>query len=129
MELARPHRDCKIDHVGRYVRADVGDATATEVQECYRMLASLALQHKFTRVLIVGMGYDSHSHLTARDVVIAFDVIGVPAGFKIAFVARTDATLNGFKHAQYAAHERGLRAKVFEREETAVKWLTEPDLH
>lgn len=79
MELARPHPDCKIDHAGQYVRADVGDGSATEVQECYRTLASLALEHKFTRVLLVGIGQDSHSHLTARDVVIAFDVIGVPA--------------------------------------------------
>jgi hypothetical protein len=129
MELARPHPDCRIDHAGRYVRADVGDGSASEVQECYRTLASLALEHKFTRVLVVGIGQDSHSHLTARDVVIAFDVIGVPAGFKVAFVAKTDATLNGFKHAEYAAKERGLRAKVFRDEDAAVEWLTEPDVH
>ena len=129
MELARPHPDCRIDHAGRYVRADVGDGSATEVQECYRTLASLALEHKFTRVLVVGIGRDSHSHLTARDVVIAFDVIGVPAGFKVAFVAKTDATLNGFKHAEYAANERGLRAKVFRDEDAAVQWLTQPDVH
>ena len=129
MELARPHPDCKIDHAGQYVRADVGDGTSNEVQDCYRTLASLALEHKFTRVLVVGIGQDSHSHLTARDVVIAFDVIGVPAGFKVAFVAKTDATLNGFKHAEYAANERGLRAKVFRDEDTAVEWLTKPDLH
>ena len=129
MELARPHPDCRIDHAGRYVRADVGDGSATEVQECYRTLASLALEHKFTRVLVVGIGQDSHSHLTARDVVIAFDVIGVPAGFKVAFVAKTDATLNGFKHAEYAANERGLRAKVFRDEDAAVEWLTQPDVH
>ena len=130
MELARPHPDCKIDHAGQYVRADVGDGTTSnEVQECYRTLASLALEHKFTRVLVVGIGQDSHSHLTARDVVIAFDVIGVPAGFKVAFVAKSDATLNGFKHAEYAATERGLRAKVFRDEDAAIRWLIQPDLH
>lgn len=129
MELARPHPDCKIDHAGQYVRADVGDGSSNEVQECYGTLASLALEHKFTRVLIVGIGQDSHSQLTARDVVIAFDVIGVPAEFRIAFVAKTDATLNGFKHAEYAATERGLRARVFRDEDTAIEWLTKPDLH
>lgn len=129
MELARPHPDCKIDHAGQYVRADVGDGRAIEVQECYRTLAGLALEHKFTRVLVVGIGQDSHSHLTARDVVIAFGVIGVPAGFKVAFVAKTDATLNGFKHAEYAAKERGLSAKVFRDEDAAIEWLTQPELH
>jgi hypothetical protein len=129
MALARPHQDCKIDHAGQYVRADVGDGSSHEVRDCYQTLASLALEHKFTRILVVGIGQDPHSHLTARDIVIAFEVIGVPAGLKIAFVAKTDATLNGFKHAEYAAKERGLKAKVFRDENQAVLWLTEPDLH
>lgn len=129
MELARLHPECKIDHAGQYVRADVGDGSSEEVQECYRTLASLALEHKFTRVLVVGIGQDSQSHLTARDVVIAFDVLGVPAGFKVAFVAKSDATLNGFKHAEFAANERGLRARVFRDEGAAVEWLTAPDVH
>ena len=56
--------------------------------------------------LVVGIGQDSHSHL-----------------------AKTDATLNGFKHAEYAANERGLRARVFRDEDAAVEWLVQADLH
>lgn len=130
MELARPHPDCTIHKKGAYIRADVGHGSAPEIQECYRTVASLALEHKFERVLVVGIGdRDSHSHLTARDVVIALDVIGVPAGFKLALVAKSDATLNGYKHAEIAAKERGLRVRVFRDERAAVDWLTAPEIH
>lgn len=130
MKLARPHPECVVHHAGEYVRAYVGAGTPEEIQECYRTLASLALQHKFHRVLVVGLGEeDAHSHLAARDVVIALDVIGVPAGFKMAFVSKTEATLNGYRHAEIEAKNRNLRAKVFLDEEAAVAWLTAPELH
>jgi hypothetical protein len=130
MELARPHPECTIHQEGAYIRADVAHGSAQEIQECYRTVASLALEHKFERVLVVGVGQDdSHSHLTARDVVIALDVIGVPAGFKLAFVGKSDATLNGYKHAEIAAKERGLRVRVFRDEQAAIAWLTAPDIH
>jgi hypothetical protein len=130
MELARPHPECTVHKEGAYIRADVGHGSSSEIQACYRTVASLALEHKFERVLVVGVGdRDSHSHLTARDVVIALDVIGVPAGFKLALVGKTDATLNGYRHAEIAAKERGLRVKVFREEQPAIDWLTRPELH
>jgi hypothetical protein len=130
MELVRPPPDCTIHKEGAYIRADVGHGSAREIQECYRTVASLALEHKFERVLVVGIGNrDSHSHLTARDVVIALDVIGVPAGFKLALVGKSDATLNGYKHAEIAAKERGLRVMVFRDEQAAIEWLTAPEVH
>jgi hypothetical protein len=130
MQLAQPHPDCTVDHEGEYVRAHVGGGSATEVQECYRTVASIALEHKFNRVLIIGLGTDdAHSHLTARDIVVAFDVIGVPIGFKVAFVPKSDVTLNGYRHAEIEADKRGLRAKVFFAEHDAIRWLTEPELH
>ncbi len=130
MQLARPHAQCSVDTIGEYIRAHVGRGSAEETQECYRTLASLALQHKFNRVLIVGLaGGEAHAHLAARDVVIALDVIGVPIGFKIAFVPTTDATRNGYRHAEIEASQRGLRAKVFDTEEEAADWLVQPDVH
>lgn len=130
MELARLHPECTVHNEGAYIRANVGHGSSSEIEECYRTLASLALEHKFERVLVVGLGErDSHSHLTARDVVIAFDVIGVPAGFRLALVGKTDATLNGYRHAEIAAKERGLRVKVFKDEQAAIDWLTAAELH
>ena len=130
MELARPHPECTISQVEDGIRAYVGGRSAAEVQECYRTMAALTLQDKFRRALVVGAGEgDPHAHLAARDVVIAFDVIGVAAGFKIAFVPRSDATLNSYRHAEIEAEKRGLRAKVFRDEQEAVRWLTERELH
>ena len=130
MQLSSPHPECSVDHVGQYIRARVGHGRKDEVEECYRTLASLALQHKFNRVLLVGVGAgEPHAHLAARDVVIALSVIGVPAGFKIAFVPTTDATRNGYRHAEIEAANRGLRARVFDDEQRAIGWLTQPDLH
>ncbi|HEY5899333.1 MAG TPA: hypothetical protein VIV54_17325 [Burkholderiales bacterium] len=130
MQLAKLHGECSVDQVDGYIRAHIGRGSTAQVEECYRTLASIALQHKFDRVLVVGLGAgEPHAHLAARDIVIAFSVIGVPAGFKLAFVPTTDATRNGYRHAEIEASKRGLRAKVFGSEEEAVDWLTQPDVH
>jgi hypothetical protein len=130
MQLARPNPECSVRQEGEYIRADVGSGSPDEVQECYRTLAALALEHKFTRVLVVARGDDdAHSLLAARDMVIALHVIGVPGAFKIAFVAADDATRNGFRHAEVEAVNRDLRAKVFDYEHDAVRWLTAADIH
>jgi len=130
MQLARPHPNCVIERGEEYVRANVGHGTPAELEECYRTLATIVLEHKFKRVLVVGTSdQHAHSHLAARDAVLAMDVIGVPAGFKIAFVGKSDATLNGYSHAEIAARDRGLRAKVFRDEPEAIQWLTAPDIH
>jgi hypothetical protein len=130
VQLARPHPECSVDHVGQYIRAHVGSGSSEQLQECYRTLASLALQHKFNRVLVVGIASgDPHAHLAARDIVIALSVIGVPVGFRMAFVPTTDETRNGYRHAEIEAANRSLRAQVFDNEPAAVAWLTQPEVH
>ncbi len=100
-----------------------------EIQECYRTLATLALEHKFNRALVVGVAADDPvNHLAARDAVIALHVIGVPAGFRLAFVPHTPETLNAFRHAEIEAAARG-RVKVFAGETDAVRWLTAEEIH
>jgi len=130
VQLAHPSSGCSIVHEERFIRANVGGERHDEILECYQTLAVLALKHKFTRVLIVGTGSgDAMSHLAARDAVIALAKLGVAAGFKIAFVALTHETLNGYRHAEIAAKELGLRAKLFDGEGEAMRWITEPDRH
>ena len=130
MLLAQPRPDCTIVHEADYIRAQVGPGRAQEIQECYRALAALTLEHKFRCALIVGLAADDPIHqLTAPDAVIAFHVIGVPAGFRLAFVARSADALDAFRHAEIEATNRGLRAKVFADEADAVRWLSAPELH
>jgi len=124
------HPDCRVEHNGRYVHAYVGPRHLDDVQECYRHIASLAAEHKYSRILIVGdEAHDPISHLAARDVVIALAVIGVPAGFRLALVPRAHGPLNGYRHAEIEAKQRGLRVRVFDNEEEATRWLTAPEVH
>jgi hypothetical protein len=95
---------CCISKRGEYIRADVGPGRPSEILECYRSLVSAALEQKFHE-------------------------IGVPAGFKLAFVPLTYSTLNGYRHAEIEARKRGIRAKVFMEEVEAIRWLTQPDRH
>jgi hypothetical protein len=130
MELARPHKDCVVVRESGFVKAVVGPGSATEALDCYRTLIELTVRHKFERALVIGHADDDPlHHLAARDGIIALHEIGVPAGFKIAFVPRTAETLNGYRHAELEARERGIRARVFHDDQEAIRWLTEPDLH
>jgi hypothetical protein len=130
MQFAAPHPDCTFRQEGEYLHAQVGAAGAGEIRECYQALASLVIEHRFERVLVLGVGEQhAHSHLGARDLVVALHEIGVPAGFRIAMVPKSDATLNAFRHAELAARERGMRVLVFREEAHAVRWLTQPELH
>lgn len=130
MRLAQPHPECEIIHAGEYLRARVGAGSSAEVHDCYRSIATLALEHRFTRALVIGVASDDPlHHLAARDAVIALHVIGVPAGFRLAFVPKTTETLNAFRHAQIEGHNRGLDVRVFREEDEAVRWLAAPPLH
>lgn len=130
VQLSQPSSECSIVHEGRCIRANVGGGRHDEILECYQTLAVLALKHKFTRALIVGTGAgDAMIHLAARDAVIALAELGVAPGFRIAFVGLTHETLNGYRHAEIAATERCIRARVFDREAEAMRWITEPDQH
>jgi len=130
MELARPHKDCLVVHEGEFVKAVVGPGSSTEVFDCYRALVEMAVKHKYERALVIGEADDDPlHHLAARDGIIALHKIGVPAGFKIAFVPRTAETLNGYRHAELEAKQRGIRARVFRDHEEAIRWLTEPEKH
>ena len=130
MELPAPHPECAIHDVGHYVRVVLTGGSDRQVYEYYQHLVMLTLRHSLTRLLIVGKGGGSpYAHLGARDALIALHGVGVPAGFKIAFVPHTDPIRNGYRHAEIEAEKRGLRAKVFAEEEQAIAWLTNPDMH
>ena len=89
MNIPAVATDCSFRKVGDYLRAEVGARLgAHEVEDCYRVLATVVIEHRQSRVLVVGVGAEHpHSHLSARDALIAIHEIGMPAGFRIAFVA------------------------------------------
>ena len=101
-----------------------------ELRDYFRILSQRKWTAIFVFILVVGGAIsDPMSHLAARDAVIALAVIGVPAGFKLAFVPRSHDSLNGYRHAELEAARRGIRAKVFSGEDEAVHWLTAPERH
>ena len=130
MLLAQPRPGCTIGHEGEYIRAQVGPARRHKIRECYRALAALTLEHEFSRALIVGLGADDRiDPLAVRDAVIAFQVIGVPASFRLALVPHTAEALNRFRDTETEGANLGLRVKLFADEVEAVRWLTAPELH
>jgi hypothetical protein len=130
MELARPHPECPVVRVGSIIRGEVGPGSSENVLECYRSFVVVLIQQKAHRALLLGRANaDPLWHLAARDAVIALHVIGIPAGFRLALVPFTYETLNGFKHAEIEACQRGLRVQLFRDEQEAMQWLSEAERH
>ena len=117
--------DCKVEQRDGYVHAYVGSKYLDEIRECYAHIAALAAEHRYARLLIVGDdAFNPASHLAIRGLVIALSAAGVPAGFRLALVPRAEASVEGYRHAEFEGSQRGLAVKVFELEEDASGWLT-----
>ena len=130
MELARPHPECPVVRINSVIRGEIGPGSSETVLECYRAFVVVVIQQRADRALLLGRANeDPVSHLAARDAVIALHVIGIPAGFRLALVPFTHETLNGFKHAELEASQRGLRARLFRDEREAMHWLSEAERH
>ena len=131
MELAGfPHPECTVHHEPGFVRAYIGVAHSQTIRECYEHIVTLALENRLTRVLVVGdRASDPLGHLAAHDAVVALAEIGVPAGFRLAFVPRAHEPLNAYRHAEIAAQRLGLRVQVFLDEGAAAGWLTAREEH
>jgi hypothetical protein len=117
--------DCSVDAKDGYVHAYVGCKALDEIRECYAHIAALAAQHRYVRLLIVGD--DAHnpvSHLAVRGLVVALSAVGVPAGFRLALVARAESCIDGYRQAEFEGSTRGLAVRVFEQEADAAGWLT-----
>lgn len=130
MRLEQPSAGCSIEVHAAHIRASVASRSSGDIRECYRAIATLALEHRIGRVLVIGVSvHDAHSHLAARDAVIAIHELGAPQGFRIGFVPQSDATRNGYRHAETEAIARGMRARMFPDEAAALAWLLAPDVH
>lgn len=115
---------CEIAIVDDYVRADVGPARAGEIQKCYEDWACACLDGKYQRALLVGMSQgDEFAHLAARDAIASMALAGIPAGFRLAVVARNVLLIAIYDAVVVAARRHGIDARRFQDEPDAVKWL------
>jgi hypothetical protein len=118
---------CNIEEDARYLRCTVGPGQPHEIQECYRTLATECLLRKDKSVLVVGSdGGDSFVHLAGRDSLRAISLVGVPPGFRLAFVAATPDMIAIYDAAVVEAGRCGIQARRFGTEAQAVAWLTGP---
>ena len=130
MDPATPIRKtdgCAIDDAGSYIRANVGPGLADPVQECYRAFVHECLQRQCRRALVVGTAkFDAFNHLAARDALRSMSVAGLPAGFRLAFVAATSDLIAVYDAAVVEARRCGIEARRFLSEADARRWLEEP---
>jgi hypothetical protein len=115
---------CDIAEEEHFLRATIGPGLAEPVQECYRRLAYECLQRKCARVLVIGKSsYDAFYHLAARDVLHSMAIAGLPANFRIAFVATMPSLIAVYDAAVLEAERVGLEAKRFTDQKEAERWL------
>jgi hypothetical protein len=124
---SQPTAQCDIRPANHHVRAFVGAGLAHEVQECYRSFVNECLQRQCQRALIVGeSGADAFVHLAARDAIHSMIVAGVPAGFRLAFVAGDPGMIAVYDAAVVEARRNGMEARRFSDEAAAKEWLSTP---
>ena len=122
---SQPTAQCDIRPANHHVRAFVGAGLAHEVQECYRSFVNECLQRQCQRALIVGeSGADAFVHLAARDAIHSMVVAGVPAGFRLAFVAADPGMIAVYDAAVVEARRNGMEARRFSDEASAERWLS-----
>ena len=130
MDPATPIRHtegCDIDQAAGFLRAMVGPGLADPVQECYRAFVHECLQRHCRRALVIGTAKsDAFNHLAVRDALRSMSVAGLPAGFRLAFVAGTPQLIAVYDAAVVEAGRCGIEARRFLSEADAQRWLEEP---
>jgi hypothetical protein len=121
-----PIDGCAIGPESGYLRARVAGSRADDVQECYRAIANECIQQGCRRLLIVGRSVsDAFAHLAGRDALRSMALAGVPAGFRLAFIAGTPDLIAIYDTAVVEARRLGIEARRFTAEKDAVAWLSE----
>lgn len=115
---------CEISIVDDYVRADVGPASAGEIQQCYQDWAYACLGGQYRRALLVGTSRgDEFAHLAARDAIASMALAGIPSQFRLAVVAHSVLLIAVYDAVVVAARRHGIDGRRFQEEEEAVQWL------
>jgi hypothetical protein len=116
--------NCSITHEEAWLRVDVGQGLADEVQECYRAAAMECLRSNCKRILVLGRAtFDPQAHLAGRDALRSLALAGVAEGFRLALVALTENLTGIYDVAVVEADRLGLEARRFGAENEAERWL------
>jgi hypothetical protein len=111
----------------RYLRAEVGRGTASEVAQVYRAIAVRCLEQKLSRVLIV-VGEDEPAGEHALRVAATVMVLaGLPPRFRLALVATSPRVVHTYRNVKRDLTAVGVTTNVFESEEQAARWLEGAD--
>lgn len=117
---------CAIGIVDDYVRADVGPGHAGEIQKCYEDWACACVASQCGAALLLGTADgDPFAHLAARDAIGSIILAGMPAGFRLAVVARNAPLIAVYDAVVVAARRQGIEARRFRDEAEARAWLRE----
>ena len=120
----RQTEDCDIAQGEHYIRGQVGEGRAIEVQECYRAFVNECLQRQSKCALVVGRARsDAFYHLALRDVLRSMTLVGLPPDFRLALVSETPELIAVYDAAVIEALRCGIEVKRFASEADAVPWL------
>jgi hypothetical protein len=115
---------CDIRVVEGYVRGSVRPDHMSGVQWCYHEWARACVSRDVRGGLLVGLSDgDAFVHLAARDAIASMALAGLPAGFRIAVVALSAALIAIYDAVVVEATRRGIEARRFQDEASAVEWL------
>src|SRR5260221_9171310 len=108
----------------RRLGVEVAPGVACDGGVCYRAFLNEFLPRQWAGAL--GVGYadlDPFYHLAARDALRAMALAGVPANFRLAFVAKTGGLIAVYDTAVVEASRLGIEARRFITEDDAERWL------
>lgn len=116
-------RSCKIIESGPFVRAVVGPGTDEAIQDCYRTVAVLCIEHGIQRALLIGADGDAAAHRALVSGLRCAALAGLPPDFMLALVAEEGAVREVFRQAEREAASAGISARLFLDEGNAIGWL------
>ncbi len=105
------------------LRAQFGYGTATEIAEVSRSLAAACIQNQITRVLIIAGGDDPAGEHYLRGALTTIVLAGIPDGFRLALVTPLPRTAHIYRNTQGDFNAAGVRTRMFDQEQDAVRWL------
>jgi hypothetical protein len=114
---------CEIDESGAFLRAVIGVASDDAIQECYRTITVLCIQHRIRKALITALEGTYDAHFAAVNGIRPAALAGLPDNFMGAFVATTPSVRRVFAMAEQEAAKAGIRVRAFDDESSALSWL------
>ena len=116
-----------IEERAEYLAVDCGGrGDERDLSQLYRDLAVACVQKQVSRVLLKARHGGLEAHLALRDALTVMLLAGIPAGFRIGFVADGPPTAEALEALRDELRRLGVAAALFDAEEPALAWLRFP---